>query len=91
MDDATVQPPEEEVTRLRDFLSGKVSKLRTDATRERTTQECWLRKLEGERKKLLDAHYADAIPLDLLKSEQNRIVAEVAAIEGRLAAHLGRL
>ncbi len=39
-----------------------------------------------ERKKLLDAHYADAIPLDLLKSEQTRIATEVAAIEGRLVA-----
>ncbi len=82
----TVQLPEEEVTRLRDFLSEELSKLRTDATRERTTQERRLRKLEGERKKLLDAHYADSIPLDLLKSEQTRIAAEVAAIEGRLVA-----
>ena len=45
-----------------------------------------MRKLEGERKKLLDAHYADAIPLDLLKSEQTRIAAEVASVEGRLVA-----
>jgi len=53
--------------------------------RERTTQERRLRKIVDQRQKLLDAHYADAIPLDLLKSEQTRIAAEVAAIEGRLA------
>ncbi len=83
---ATVQLPEEEVERLRTFLSDELSKLRTDADRERTTTDRRLRKLEGERKKLLDAHYADAIPLDLLKSEQARIATEVAAIEGRQVA-----
>jgi site-specific DNA recombinase len=82
---ATVQLPEEEVKRLRTFLGGELTKLRTDADHERTTQERRLRKIVDERQKLLDAHYADAIPLDLLKSEQTRIATEVAAIEGRLA------
>jgi site-specific DNA recombinase len=82
---ATVQLPEEEVKRLRIFLGGELAKLRTDADRERTSQERRLGKLVDERKKLLDAHYADAIPLDLLKSEQARIAVEVAAIEGRQA------
>jgi hypothetical protein len=35
---------------------------------------------------LLDAHYADAIPLELLKTEQLRISKEIAAAENRLAA-----
>jgi hypothetical protein len=38
-----------------------------------------------QRKKLLEAHYADAIPLDLLKTEQARLTAGIAAAEGRLA------
>jgi hypothetical protein len=59
--------------------------LRKDAEHERLAQTRRLGQLEGERKKLLDAHYADAIPLDLLKSEQNRLTAEVANAEGRLA------
>jgi hypothetical protein len=41
--------------------------------------------LAAERKKLLDAHYADAIPLDLLKSEQARLGAEAENAEARLA------
>jgi len=40
-------------------------------------------------KKLLDAHNADAIPLDLLKSEQDRLTAEIANAEGRLAEIAG--
>ncbi len=83
---ASVQLPADEVERLRAYLGEQLSKLRVDADREQTAQTRRLRKLEGERKKLLDAHYADAIPLDLLKSEQTRIATEVASIEGRLVA-----
>ena len=83
---AKVQLPEDEVARLRDYLNGELSKLRTDAEQQRANSERRLRQLADERKKLLDAHYADAIPLDLLKSEQARIAAEVAAIEGRRVA-----
>jgi hypothetical protein len=41
--------------------------------------------LNGEKEKLLRAHYADAIPLDLLKKEQARIAAESQAVERKLA------
>lgn len=82
---ATVQLPEAEVARLRAYLGDELAKLRKDAERERMVQTRRLGQLESERKKLLDAHYADAIPLDLLKSEQNRLTAEIANAEGRLA------
>ncbi len=82
---ARVQLPPEEVAALRSFLSKELSKLRVDSERERKAQERRLRKLEAERKKLLDAHYADAVPLDLLKSEQDRLTAGIANAEGRLA------
>ena len=82
---ATVQLPEAEVARLRTYLGDELAKLRKDAERERMVQTRRLGQLEGERKKLLDAHYADAIPLELLKSEQDRLTAEIANAEGRLA------
>jgi site-specific DNA recombinase len=82
---ATVQLPEAEVARLRAYLRDELAKLRADAERERVAQHRRLGQLEGERKKLLEAHYADAIPLDLLKSEQDRLTAEIANAEGRLA------
>jgi DNA invertase Pin-like site-specific DNA recombinase len=86
---ASVQLPVDEVVQLRVFLADELSKLRADADRERTSQERRLRKLEGERKKLLAAHYADAVPLALLKSEQDRLTREVANAEGRLAEIVG--
>ena len=44
-------------------------------------------RLDNERVKLLQAHYADAVPLDLLKQEQARIGAELETINNRIAAH----
>jgi hypothetical protein len=55
------------------------------AERERDKQSRRIQRLKGEQKKLLDAHYAGAVPLDLLKSEQTRISAELLWAEERLA------
>jgi repressor LexA len=82
----TVQLPAEEVERLRKFLGDELAKLRSESDRERGVQERRLRKFQGEREKLLQAHYADAIPLELLKSEQDRLTTAIAGAEGRLAA-----
>lgn len=51
---------------------------------ERKLLEAQKDKLEAERLKLVQAHYADAIPLDLLKSEQERIRTSPDQITGRL-------
>lgn len=44
-------------------------------------------KLEHQRKKLLEAHYNDAIPLDLMKAEQQKITKQLAAIESQMNLH----
>ena len=44
------------------------------------------RKLKTQQAKLLEAHYADAIPLDLLKTEQARLTRELNQISRELAA-----
>jgi site-specific DNA recombinase len=80
----SVQLPDDELVAVRAFLEEELSKLRLDSGRERAAQERRLSGLLGERKKLLDAHYADAIPLDLLKTEQARLTTEVANAEARL-------
>jgi site-specific DNA recombinase len=89
----TVQLPEDEIERLRAFLGEQIEALIKEHGRERESQERRLRKLEGERQKLLDARYADAIPLDLL-DRAKPITTEIASAEGRLAGrgqqHQGR-
>ena len=45
--------------------------------------------IASQQQKLLQAHYAGAIPLDLLKKEQDRITASLETIEHRITAHHG--
>jgi DNA invertase Pin-like site-specific DNA recombinase len=82
---ATVQLKADELVAIRAFLEEELSGVRLDAERERRVQERRLVGLFAERKKLLDAHYADAVPLDLLKSEQERLTRAIESAEGRLA------
>jgi site-specific DNA recombinase len=83
---ATVQLPADELGRLGAYLNNQLASLSKHAERERATHERRLRKLGDEQQKLLAARYAEAIPLDLLRSEQDRITTEIATAEGRLAA-----
>jgi len=41
-------------------------------------------KLERKQRKLLEAHYADAIPLNLLREEQDKIAEALLAIDHQL-------
>ena len=66
------------ITALR--KTGKSAELEARRQRARITQ------LEAERRKLLQAHLSGAIALDLLKEEQDRIMAELANAGGRLAS-----
>ena len=43
--------------------------------------------LEDERRRLLKAHYAGAVPLELLKEEQDRLGRELAGIQRQLDAY----
>ena len=43
--------------------------------------------LEDERRRLLQAHYAGAVPLELLKEEQDRLGRELAGIQRQLDAY----
>jgi site-specific DNA recombinase len=63
-----------------DELAGQ----RASAERKRKTQEKKLKLLEGQRLKLMQAHYAGAVPLDLLKNEQERLGSEIASLEKSL-------
>ena len=53
---------------------------------ERGALDKYKRRLLREREKLLQAHYADALPLDLLRSEQTRIAEELERINQRFGS-----
>jgi site-specific DNA recombinase len=58
--------------------------LQETAADERRDLEAQRTVLTAQRQKLLDAHYAGAIPLDLLKTEQERIAAQLGHIGQQL-------
>jgi hypothetical protein len=79
-------PPEMRVL-LEDVVSAEVKKWQKQFETEHAGLRREKEKLERKRKKLLEAHYNDAIPLDLLKSEQSEVNKALAEIEHRIKAH----
>jgi len=61
-----------------DTLQAATSQERNDLEQQRS-------QLTAQRQKLLDAHYAGAVPLDLLKTEQDRIASRLGHIQEQLA------
>lgn len=77
---------------LRRAVLDLAERTQTEQTAEIGRQTARLAQLDSEREKLLKAHYAEAVPLDLLKREQARIAKEMAAAHstlGRLNTELG--
>jgi hypothetical protein len=88
---AKIQLPETWVGRLTGELEDEIVARQADASERRVILTKKLAKLADERKKLLRAYYANAIPLELLKADQGRITAaetgaktELADLEGDL-------
>jgi DNA invertase Pin-like site-specific DNA recombinase len=68
------------------MLTDELTATRTHAETEQRALSTQRQRLVHERSKLLKAHYAGAIPLDLLKTEQDRIGGQLDVLEARLAA-----
>jgi site-specific DNA recombinase len=77
-------PAERELVETR--LSLDFATFREEVEVERQALERQKQRLLVERTKLLQAHYADAIPLDLMRSEQTRIADQLDYIKERLEA-----
>ena len=68
------------------MLRDDLSSLRRSAETENRRLSTQKTRLVNERTRLLQAHYAGAVPLELLKTEQTRISRELATIESSLTA-----
>jgi site-specific DNA recombinase len=82
--DYRIEP--EFATALERTLIVEFEAIRQDADKERETLSRRQQRLLDEREKLLQAHYAEAIPLDLLRDEQERIRAVLGQIHERLGS-----
>ncbi len=70
---------------MREVLSADVKLFGAHVEFELQQQKTRIERLQNERRKLLQAHYGDAIPFDLFRDEQVRITNEMADAEARLA------
>jgi DNA invertase Pin-like site-specific DNA recombinase len=81
-----VRLPGGQVERVREKLGKALAGIREQAEAEATRQRQRLAKLGEEREKLLHAYYAGAVPVDLLRSEQDRLSTETSQAERHLEA-----
>jgi hypothetical protein len=84
---ATVQLEQSRVTEIREYVRLAATERQADAEVQVRSQKRRLAQLTAEKEKLLRAYYADAVPLDLMKSEQERLSREIEDAEGRIAAY----
>ena len=68
------------------MLTRQFDDLHTAAKKERGALAAERDKLRDERRSLLHAHHAGAVPLDLLKEEQDRIARRLAFLDSRIDA-----
>jgi site-specific DNA recombinase len=71
---------------IEDTLFRDLAQTRVRAEAEERDLTAQQQRLIHERTKLLQAHYAGAIPLDLLKTEQDRITGQLEVVQARLTA-----
>lgn len=69
---------------VRAFLQDEISKHELERTKRREQLQRQRLLLQDERTKLLQAHYAGAVPLDLLQVEQARIAEHLDQVQARL-------
>ena len=72
---------------VQQWLTTQVDKLADAAQIETNRLKLQKDKLEREQRKLLQAHYADAVPLHLLKEEQDRIGKSLKNIASQIDAY----
>ena len=81
-----IQIPEHIVTALRTLITDEFDRLHAAAIQERHAHTIERDALRNERGKLLQAHYAGAVPVDLLKTEQDRIGRRLAWLDVQIEA-----
>ena len=70
---------------LEGFIRTELHSIDEENRQERRRQRMRIEVLKSERQKLLQAHYADAVPFGLFKSEQQRISVDLESSEMLLA------
>ena len=75
---------EAEAEAVREWLSNQLRSAREQDEKEQRRQKLRLGQLERQQRKLLESYYAEAIPLDLFRSEMERITKEIDGLKHAL-------
>ena len=81
-----IQLTPERIAETRGVLKEALSTRRQEAEAAEHVQSLRIQRLSDEREKLLRLHYAEAVPIDLFKHEQERITRELEDAREQLAA-----
>lgn len=84
-----VQVSAETKQALSSMLHARFNEMMSEGAAELADLASRRAQLEDEQEKLLRAHYVGAVPLELLKREQDRITASLETIQNRIDAHHG--
>ncbi len=82
----TLRIPHQQIDAIRQIVRTEIDAQQADAVERARTAATTLDKVERERATLLEAHYAGAVPLDLLNSEMTRLTATKTNAEKQVAA-----
>lgn len=82
-----IQFTDEQKAAIENSLQGVVAKEKQKYDTELEGLHGRKHELEHKRAKLMEAHYMDAIPLDFMKSEQQKITKELAMVEHEIEQH----
>lgn len=69
---------------VEEYLLAELERIETDKSRHIRSLTARRTSLEDQRRQLLQAHYAGAVPLELLKEEQSRLTRDIHAIQRQL-------
>lgn len=81
-----IQIPEHIVTALRELITTEFDRLHETSKRDRGTYLAERHDLNDRRTKLLHAHLEGAVPLDLMKQEQDKIARRMAFLDAQIEA-----
>lgn len=82
-----IQLPDEVRTEIETYMQSFIAKEKEKYDIEIEGLHGRKHELEHRRSKLMEAHYMDAIPLDFMKSEQQKITKELAEVEHEIKQH----
>ncbi len=82
----TIEIPQHIVTALRELIIAELDRLHESSRRDRGTYLAERNDLNDRRKNLLHAHLEGAVPVDLLKDEQDKIARRMAFLDAQINA-----